>query len=93
MNEYENNHVIEDLQSNGNYLAKVFLWMFMGLFATGLVSYVTYSTGLIYNWAMNGAFGIILLVELVVVVVFSLLFHKLSPMGASILFFIYSIIN
>ena len=36
---------------------------------------------------------VILILELVVVIVFSLLFKKLPPMGVAILFFIYSVVN
>lgn len=93
MNEYENNDVVRELNTDNKLFVKVFAWMFMGLFATGIVSYVGYSTGFIYNFAMSGGFGIILIAELVVVLLFSLLFKKLPPLGASILFFIYAIVN
>ena len=54
---------------------RVFLWMFLGLFATGLISYFTYSTGFIENMLNSQPmiFPIILIVELVVVLLFSFL--------------------
>lgn len=93
MNEYESNNVVREINPDNSFFVKVFVWMFMGLFATGLVSYVTYSTGFIYNIATTGTWTLIAIAELVVVILFSALFKKLPPIGASILFFIYAIIN
>lgn len=93
MNEFDDNNVVREISENNSFLVKVFLWMFMGLFATGIVSFVTYSTGYINSLALSGGFGIVLIVELLVVILFSLLFRKLSPFWASILFFIYAIVN
>lgn len=73
--------------------SKVFLWMFMGLFATGLISWFTYSSGLIENMLTGNSFALILIVELVVVILFSLLFRKLSPSAVAVLFFIYAVVN
>jgi hypothetical protein len=93
MNEYENHDVINDLKGNDNYLGKVFLYMFMGLLSTGIISYITYASGLMETWATNGVFTLVLFIELVVVVLFSVLFRLLPPYGVTILFFLYSIIN
>lgn len=93
MNEYEENNVIRELNPDNSFFVKVFMWMFMGLFATGIVSYITYSTGFIYNIATPTTWSLILIVELVVVILFTFLFRKLPPLGASILFFIYAIVN
>lgn len=73
--------------------SKVFLWMFMGLFATGLISWFTYSSGLIENMLTSNTFTLILIVELAVVILFSLLFRKLSPSAVAVLFFIYAVVN
>ena len=93
MNEYESNNVIRELNPDSNLFVKVFMWMFMGLFATGIVSYITYSSRFIYNIATPGTWMIILIVELAVAILFSFWFKKLSPFGASILFFVYAIVN
>ena len=76
-----------------NVISKTFLWMFMGLFATALVAWYTYSSGLFITILTEGMFNVLLIVEVVVVLLFSLLFRKLPPLGASILFFIYAVIN
>lgn len=73
--------------------SKVFLWMFMGLFATGLISWFTYSSGLIENMLTSNTFTLILIVELTVVILFSLLFRKISPSAVAVLFFIYAVVN
>lgn len=93
MNEFGNDNVIRELNSDNSFFVKVFAWMFMGLFATGLISYITYSTGFIYNIATQGTWAIIGIIELIVVIVFSVCFRKLSPFFASVLFFVYAIIN
>ncbi len=76
-----------------NVFSKVFLWMFLGLFATGLISWFTYSTGLAEQMLINASFSIILIVELLVVIVFSFLFRKLPPTAVAILFFVYAVIS
>lgn len=76
-----------------NMFSRVFLWMFLGLFATGLISWFTYSTGMAEQMLMNSFFSVILIVELLVVIVFSFLFRKLPPTVVAILFFIYAVVN
>lgn len=82
---------IVDLKNN--FIAKTFLWMFLGLFATGLISYFTYESGLALNLLFDGAFSVLCIVEVVVVLLFSFLFRKLPPNIVAILYFIYAIIN
>lgn len=81
------------IKSQNSFLVKTFLWMFMGLLATGIISYITYATGTLDVLAYNGTFSFMLIAELVVVLVLSLLFNKMSPTVASIFFFVYAIIN
>lgn len=80
-------------KNNFNLFPKVFLWMFMGLFATGIVSWFTYTSGLVETLATNFGFQLVAIIEIVVVIVFSLFFRKLPPIAASILFFIYAVVN
>lgn len=93
MNEFENNNVIRDVSTNNSFLVKVFAWMFMGLFATGLVSFFTYATGFINVICTPRAVGILLILEILVVISFGGIFQKKSPFVVSILFFVYAIIN
>ena len=78
---------------NTEVFSKAFLWMFMGLFATGLISWFTYSQGLLENMLTKSSFGIMLFVEVVVVIVFELCFRKLPPVAVAVLFFVYAVIN
>ncbi|MEG2348594.1 MAG: Bax inhibitor-1/YccA family protein [Clostridia bacterium] len=88
--EEENKVIMED---SPNVITRTFLWMFMGLFATGLIAWFTYSSGVIEEFLMNGMFGLLITIELVVVLLFSFLFRKLSPTVVGILFFVYAAIN
>lgn len=76
-----------------DFLPKTFFWMFLGLLGTAIVAWYTYSSGLFVSILTGGSFGALLIAEVVVVLVFSLLFRKLSPTVAGILFFVYAAIN
>ena len=70
-------------------LTKTFFRMFLGLLATAIMSYVTYKTELY----MEIPYGVLAAVEIGVVLLFSLLFRKLSPTMVTILFYTYAFIN
>lgn len=91
----EENNVIKEPKTIDmtNIYVRTFIWMFMGLLATGIIAFVTYKTGFIERLVMDGMFTVMLIVELVVVLLFSMLFKKLSPEVVGVLFFIYAVIN
>lgn len=72
---------------------KTFFWMFLGLLGSGIIAWYTYSSGLILNMMADSTFVILLIVELVAVLLFSLLFKKLPPTIVGILYFVYAMIN
>lgn len=74
-------------------ISKTFFWMFLGLLGTAIVAWYTYSSGLFIDIIFKGYFSILLIVELVVVILFSLLFKKLPPTIVGILYFVYAMIN
>ena len=76
-----------------NVLPKTFFWMFLGLLGTAIVSFYTYSSGLFETILIEGYFNFLLILEIVVVLLFSFLFRKLSPTLVGILYFIYAAIN
>lgn len=76
-----------------NTLSKTFLWMFMGVLATAITSVYTFSSGLAETFLVNGTFPIICIIELAVVLIFSLCFRKASPTLVTVLFFGYSMIT
>lgn len=62
-----------------NLITKTFFWMFLGLLGTAIVAWYTYSTDLLIDIITMDAWPIILIVEVVVVLLFSFLFRKLPP--------------
>ena len=85
----ENNVVIEENKIFG----KTFFWMFLGLLGSAIIAWYTYASGLFIDIVLEGYFNILLIIELVAVIVFSLLFMKLPPWAVGILYFVYSMIN
>ena len=86
--------VIKNKNENGisKFFTKVYLWMFIGLLLSTISSYFTFTNPAMNSFVYN-AFGLILIIELIVVITFSLLRRKVSPMGAKIMFIVYSIIS
>lgn len=83
--------IVENVKND--LIPKTFFWMFLGLLGTAIVAWYTYSSGLFLNILTGGSFGILLIVEVVVVLLFSFLFRKLSPTVVGILYFIYAAVN
>ena len=84
---------MEELDSR-KILSKTFFWMFLGLLATGLVAFYTYSSGLYLSILTSySSISILALIEFVVVIVFSLCFRKLPPVVVGILYFVYAFLN
>ena len=80
-------------EQNKNFLTKTFSWMFLGLLGTAIVAWYTYSSGLFLRIIFQGYYSMLLIVELLVVILFSFLSKKLSPTAVAILYFIYAMIN
>ena len=76
-----------------NFISKTFFWMFLGLLGSAIVAWYTYSSGLFLNILTGSSFSLLLIAEIVVVLLFSFLFKKLSPTIVGILYFIYAAIN
>lgn len=89
----ENNQepIVQNVKND--FIPKTFFWMFLGLLGTAIVAWYTYSSGLFINILVGGSFGILLIAEVVVVLLFSFLFRKLSPTIVGILYFVYAAIN
>ncbi len=89
--ENSNEPIVENLENS--FIPKTFFWMFLGLLSTAIVAWYTYSSGLFINILTGNSFGLLLVAEVVVVLLFSFLFRKLSPTVVGILYFIYAAIN
>lgn len=83
----------EEITVQNKLFGKTFFWMFLGLLGSGIIAWYTYASGLFINIIMGDYFNILLIVELLVVLGFSLLFRKLPPIIVGILYFVYSMIN
>ena len=70
-------------------LTKTFFRMFLGLLATAIMSLVTYKTELY----MEIPWGLLAIIEIAVVLIFSFLFKKLSATAVTVLFYTYAFIN
>ena len=70
-----------------------FFWMFLGLLGTALIAIYSYNTDMIANIVLDGHYSIILIVELLVVILFTFLFRKLPATVVGILYFVYAMIN
>lgn len=91
--EFPQNNVIQDGTTLAKVYTKTFLFMFLGLLATGIISWYTFSSGLFINIITGGAFEVILIAELLFVVIFSATLRKLPAFLVQILFFVYAILN
>ena len=67
--------------------------MFLGLLGTGIIAWYTYASNLYIDIITSNGFAIVCILELVVVLLFSLFFRKLPPTIVGILYFVYSMIN
>ena len=92
MESYENGDAIHSVETN-SILTNTFFRMFLGLLASAGTAYYVYSSELFVSVIINWFFFPLVIAELVVVLVFSLLFRKLSPTMVTILFFAYAFLN
>lgn len=83
----------EEISIQNKLFGKTFFWMFLGLLGSGIIAWYTYASGLFIDILMSNSFNVLLIVELLVVLGFSLLFKKLPPFIVGILYFVYSMIN
>ncbi len=84
--------VINSENGISKFFSKVYLWMFIGLLISGGVAYYTSVTPAMIRMVYS-SFNLILIIELIVVIAFSALRNKVSPLVAKILFIAYSAIS
>lgn len=84
--------VINSENGISKFFSKVYLWMFIGLLISGGVAYYTSVTPAMIRMVYS-SFNLILIIELIVVIAFSALRNKVSPLVAKILFITYSAIS
>ena len=84
---------MEENTNQNTLLSKTFFWMFLGLLGTGIIAWYTYASNLYIDILSSNGFAVVCILELVVVLLFSLFFKKLPPTVVGILYFVYSMIN
>lgn len=77
------------IENRNDGMIKLFNRMFLGLLVTTIAAFVTYQSGLY----LELPYGVLAIVELAVVLVFSFMFRKLSATTVTILYFAYALIN
>ena len=82
-----------EIVTQNKLFGKTFFLMFLGLLGSGIIAYYTYASGLFLDVISKGYWGILLIVELVAVLLFTLLFRRLPATIVSILYFVYAILN
>ena len=92
METYDDSNAIHTMDTN-QVLTNTFFRMFLGLLASALTALYVYKSGLDISVLTSGSYMALGLVEIAVVLIFSLLFKKLSPTAVTILFFTYAFIN
>lgn len=92
METYDDSNAIHTMDTN-QVLTNTFFRMFLGLLASALNALYVYKSGLYISVLTSGSYIALGLVEIAVVLIFSLLFKKLSPTAVTILFFTYAFIN
>lgn len=92
METYDGSNAIHTMDTN-QVLTNTFFRMFLGLLASALTALYVYKSGLYISVLTSGSYMALGLVEIAVVLIFSLLFKKLSPTAVTILFFTYAFIN
>lgn len=92
METYNDSNAIHTMDTN-QVLTNTFFRMFLGLLASALTALYVYKSGLYISVLTSGSYMALGLVEIAVVLIFSLLFKKLSPTAVTILFFTYAFIN
>lgn len=84
--------VIKKDNGLSKFFSGVYLWMFIGLLVSGIVAYYTAITPSMINFVYKG-YTLIIIAELVVVIAFSALRRKVSPLVAKILFLTYAALS
>lgn len=83
----------EGIINTNSSIVKIFFRMFLGLLGTAITAFYTYKSGLYITIATGMSYGILAIIEIAVVLLFSFMFRKLSPTAVTVLFYLYAFIN
>lgn len=91
MENYDEPSVIRELDNS--ILSQTFFRMFMGLLASAIVAFGTYYSGAYIKLLTSGTYIGLAILEVVLVLVFSFAFKRLSSTAVTILFYGYAALN
>ena len=89
---YDDSNAVHNVETN-SILTNTFFRMFLGLLASAVTAFYAFYSGMYINIILNGSYYGLAIAEVLVVVIFSLLFKKLSPTAVTILYFAYAFLN
>lgn len=92
MNLYEDSNPVQTMDDS-SILTGTFFRMFLGLLASTVTALYAYYSGAYISMITNGTYIGLAIAEIVVVLLFSFLFRKLSPTVVTVLFFGYAFLN
>ena len=81
------------IETTNNSISKTFNRMGIGLLITAIVAYLTFSSGWYIKLLIGSSYTLLAIAEIAVVLIFSLMFRKLSPTMVTFLFYIYAVLN
>ena len=90
--DFNDSDAIRTMDTN-SVLTNTFFRMFLGLLASTITAVYAYYSGMYIQMAESGAFLGLAIAEVVVVILFSLLFTKASPTAVTVMFFGYAFLN
>ena len=95
MDLYNNSDPINNTNEIGfnTILSNTFFRMFLGLLASAIAALYAYYSGAYIKMITSGMYITLTIIELIVVIVFSLAFRKLSSTTVSVLYFAYAFLN
>ena len=90
--DFNDSDAIRTMDTN-SILTNTFFRMFLGLLASAVTAIYAYYSGIYIDMALNGTFYGLAIAEVVLVILFSLLFTKASPTAVTVMFFGYAFLN
>ena len=90
--DFNDSDAIRTMDTN-SVLTNTFFRMFLGLLASAVTAIYAYYSGMYIDMVTNGTFYGLAIAEVVLVILFSLLFRKASPTAVTVMFFGYAFLN
>ena len=81
------------IQTTNDGIAKTFNRMGIGLLLTAIVAYLTFDSGWYLKLIVGSYYSVLAIAEILVVLLFSFMYRKLSPAMVTFLFYSYAVLN